>query len=221
LISLRKIGFVFDYFYRIFQPAGSMKQAVEARSMTDKAIADFVTELKSVAAAGDQAPAAVMARVAPLMRRLAADTSWVKPEHYETDEAQGFGITVLNEELDNTFLIEVICWAPGRGVAPHDHQTWGMVIGIDGEEINVDWARNDDGSKPGFADIETARETKVTNGVLACFEPNDIHSVRNASEKPSVSLHVYGRALASVQRSEFDPINKVQRPCPLRKRKTA
>jgi predicted metal-dependent enzyme (double-stranded beta helix superfamily) len=198
-----------------------MKQAVEARSMTDQAITDFVADMKAAANAGDQAPAAVMERVAPLLKRMAADTSWVRPEFYECDEAQGFGITILNEDPGHKFLVEAICWLPGRGVAPHDHQTWGMVVGIDGTEVNVDWARNDDGTKAGFADIANARETAVSNGVIVRFEPDDIHSVRNDSEKPSLSLHVYGRTPASLDRSEFDPINKVQRPCPQRKRKTA
>ncbi len=195
--------------------------------MTDKAIAEFVTELKAAAGAGagegaaNQAPAAVMARVAPLLARMAADTAWVRPEYYECDENQGFGITVLHEEPDHTFLVEAICWLPGRGVAPHDHQTWGMVVGIDGVEVNVDWRRSDDGTKPGFADIENALETAVDNGVIVRFEPDDIHSVRNDSDKPSLSLHVYGRTPSMLARSEFDPINKVQRPCPQRQRKTA
>jgi predicted metal-dependent enzyme (double-stranded beta helix superfamily) len=198
-----------------------MKQAVEARNMTDQAITDFVADMKAAANAGDQAPAAVMERVAPLLKRMAADTSWVRPEFYECDENQGFGITILNEDPGHEFLVEAICWLPGRGVAPHDHQTWGMVVGIDGVEVNVDWARKDDGAKAGFADITNARETAVSNGVVVRFEPNDIHSVRNDSEKPSLSLHVYGRAPSSLDRSEFDPINKVQRPCPQRKRRTA
>jgi len=189
--------------------------------MTDQAITEFVADLRAVSAEGDPAPDAVMARVAPLLGRMAADMSWVKPEYYDYDDDQGFGITILNEDDGNRLLVEAICWGPGRGVAPHDHQTWGMVVGIDGTEINVDWARNDDGSKPGFADIENARETAVENGVIVRFGPDDIHSVRNDSDKPSLSLHVYGLTPSALARSEFDPINKVQRPCPQRKRKVA
>ena len=51
--------------------------------------------------------------------------------------------------------------------------------------------------------------------------PDDIHSVRNEGDTPSLSLHMYGKALAKVERSEFDPINKTQRPCPQRVRKLA
>lgn len=188
--------------------------------MSDQQITDFVAELKTITAEVSD-PAAVIARVTPLLKGMAADTSWVKPEYYEADADQGFGITILNDGPNHELLVEAICWLPGLGVAPHDHQTWGMVVGIDGTEINVDWARHDDGAKPGFADLSTAREMPVSNGVVVSFLPDDIHSVRNDADKPSLSLHVYGVAPSSLARSEFDPINKIQRPCPERKRKVA
>lgn len=187
--------------------------------MSDKAVSEFVSELKNITANGED-PAAVIERIAPLVRKMADDISWVRPSYYQCDEEQGFGITVLNQEPDNGLFVEVICWLPGRGVAPHDHQTWGVVVGLDGEEINVDWRRLDDGSKPGFADLETAKETAVTHGAVVSFLPNDIHSVRNDGKVPSLSLHVYGNTLSAMKRSEFDPINKTQKPCPQRKRST-
>lgn len=188
--------------------------------MSDTVISNFVTELKT-ATAGIGDPAAILKRVSPIIEKMATDTSWVKPEYYQCDEDQGFGITILNEEPDNTLMVEVICWLPGRGVAPHDHQTWGIVVGIDGVEVNVDWLRRDDGSKPGFADIEIGKETDVSRGVVVSFLPDDIHGVRNDGDVPSLSLHVYGVTPASLNRSEFDPINKTQNPCPQRKRTLA
>jgi len=188
-----------------------------SKLVTDNIISKFVSDLKS-ATAGIHDPAEVIARVTPLLKPLADDTSWVRPEFYQCDEDQGFGINILNEEPDHTLLVEAIAWLPGRGVAPHDHQTWGMVVGIDGAEINVDWRRLDDGSKPGFADLEIAKETVVGHGDIVSFLPNNIHGVRNEGDVTSLSLHVYGKTLATLERSEFDPINKVQRLCPQRKR---
>lgn len=188
--------------------------------MTDNAIQNLVTELRA-ATAGIDDPAEAIRRVTPIVEKMATDTSWVQPAYYECDEEQGFGINILNEEPDHTLLVEVICWLPGRGVVPHDHQTWGVVVGIDGVEINVDWHRLDDGTKSGFADLEPTRETEVTRGTVCTLMPDDIHGVRNDGDVPSVSLHVYGRTLARLDRSEFDPVNKTQKPCPQRKRMTA
>ncbi|MDF1794202.1 MAG: cysteine dioxygenase family protein [Thalassobaculaceae bacterium] len=159
--------------------------------------------------------AALVGRLTP----LAEDRSWIAKDLYATDENQGFGITVLHEEPEDGFLLETVCWAPGRGVAPHDHQTWGVVMGLDGEEINVDWHRRDDGAVPGRADLEKAGETAVTGGVVKTFSPNDIHSIRNDSDRPSLSLHLYGRSLAKTDRSEFNPLAGTVAPCPKRVRR--
>ena len=96
-----------------------------------------------------------------------------------------------------------------------------IVVGLDGRETNVDWRRRDDGSRPGYADIEKARETVGGRGVMKTFMPNDIHSIRNDFDTPSLSLHVYGRNLAQVDRSEFSPLAKTQLPCPKRPKKQA
>lgn len=188
--------------------------------MTDDIISNFVVKLRSATRESSD-PTSIIERVTPLVELLADDTSWVRPTFYDCDEDQGFGINILHEEPDHTLLVEAIAWLPGRGVAPHDHQTWGVVIGIDGVEVNVDWKRLDDGSKEGFADLEIAKETVVGHGDVVSFRPNDIHGVRNEGDVTSLSLHVYGKTLATLERSEFDPINKIQRLCPQRKRKPA
>lgn len=189
------------------------------------AIERFVEDVRAAVAAHGEDREAVVAAVSPRMAALAADQSWVPASSTDIDEAQGFGIVVLHEEADDApgqgFLVETICWAPGRGVAPHDHQTWGIVVGLDGEEVNIDWKRLDDGATPGHADLELSEETVVTRGVVKTFAPNDIHGIRNDSDHPSLSLHVYGRNLARIARSEFNPVTKTQAPCPVRAKKPA
>jgi predicted metal-dependent enzyme (double-stranded beta helix superfamily) len=188
--------------------------------MSTYALSDFVSDLRTLATeTGD--PAATAEKVVPLAQRLVAENDWSDPMYREAGQDQGFGICVLSAEPDDTLFVETICWLPGRGVAPHDHQTWGVVVGIDGDEINLNWTRNDDGSKPGFADLSVASEVTVGPGEAATFMPDDIHSVRNDGPSPTVSLHVYGKVLSTLERSEFDPIIQVQRPCPQRIRRQA
>ena len=92
-------------------------------------------------------------------------------------------------------------------------------MGIDGVEININWRRSDDGSNPDFADLQAGEERQIRNGDVVLLLPDDIHSVRNEGENTSLSLHIYGRALSSLERYEFDPINKIRRVCPQRKRR--
>lgn len=144
----------------------------------------------------------------------------MKPSFYDCDEAQGFGISILHEEPD-TLLVEAIAWLPGRGVAPHDHQTWGVVVGLDGDETNVNRERRDDGSRSGYADLAVRNEVVVRRGDVLGFLPDDIHSVQNDGAQASLSLHIYGKSLAHIDRSEFDPEQKIERPCPKRVRNRA
>lgn len=185
--------------------------------MTGLAIGDLAEQIKQVLARSTDQKM-VLDEVGRLAKPYAGDLGWLEPACYEADEGQGIGIKVLHEDPDPGLLIETVSWLPGRGVAPHDHQTWGVVIGLMGREMNVTWARKDAGDKPGYAELEKASEVEVTNGHVVTLTPSDIHSVRNEGEELSMSLHIYGRGLAHTGRSEFDPIAKVERPCPVRKR---
>ena len=182
------------------------------------AVAELVTQMKKACAASDD-PNEIVTAVAPAAKSLAKNKNWLKPEYFECDKGQGMGITILNEEPDHSILVETVAWLPGHGVAPHDHQTWGVVVGIDGVEININWRRSDDGSNPDFADLQAGEERQIRNGDVVLLLPDDIHSVRNEGENTSLSLHIYGHALSSLERYEFDPINKIRRVCPQRKRR--
>ena len=181
-------------------------------------MARFVSEVEALSAR-ETAVDAILSGVAALAAPLAENRDWLEPRFYAADEDQGFGISILHQAPEHGLLVETIAWLPGRGVAPHDHQTWGVVVGLDGAETNVDWRRLDDGATAGFADLEVAAETVAGPGDCVLLRPDDIHSVRNDGAATALSLHVYGHTLAHMARSEFDPIAKVQRPCPQRVRR--
>ena len=54
--------------------------------------------------------------------------------------------------------------------------------GIEGEEKETMWRRNDDGAKPGYADLEQGAEAIMTAGKVSCFLTGDIHTVWNVSD---------------------------------------
>jgi len=103
---------------------------------------------------------------------------------------------------------------PGRGVTPNGHENWGVVVGLDGMETNINWHRKDDGVKLGYAGLEVRNDVILTFGQTCTFMPDDIHSVRNEGDTSALSLHVYGRSLSQTGRFEFDPASKAVKPCP-------
>ena len=158
---------------------------------------DFVAELRGVATAG-LPEAAALERVKPLVARLARSRSWVRPEYYECDPEQGFGVHVLHEQPDHSLWAIAASWLPQRGAPPHNHGTWAVVAGIDGEEKNTLWRRR--GNK-----LEHYRSQTIGPGQVATFLGDEIHSVTNEGPRTTLSLHVYGRNLNFAQRSRFDP----------------
>jgi predicted metal-dependent enzyme (double-stranded beta helix superfamily) len=170
----------------------------------------FIEDLRRVASETTD-PRDIIGRVRPLARDLAlARVSWLRQEHYETDTAQGFGFQLLHEEADHTLPVVVVAWPPGGGALPHNHGTWGVVAGVDGPETNVFWRRLDDGSRPGYAEIEPEGTKIFAEGDVVSLLPETIHSVRNETDRVTVSLHVYGKHINYTGRSQFDPATNTE-----------
>ena len=131
----------------------------------------------------------------------------------EVDEEQGFGLHLPHEEDNHDLAVFVIAWAPGRGLAAHNHKTWAVVAGIEGQEHETNYRRLDDGLKSGFAQLEKTHEETILAGNVVCCMPEDIHSVHNNGAQIAVSLHTYGRHLNYTGRSLFDSETHSETPC--------
>jgi predicted metal-dependent enzyme (double-stranded beta helix superfamily) len=79
-----------------------------------------------------------------------------------------------------------------------------VVVGIEGQEEEINFERVDDGTSPGFADLKRGGEHLMGLGDIARCYPEHIHSVRNIGKDISMSLHTYGRHINYTGRSEFD-----------------
>ena len=110
----------------------------------------------------------VFKRLAPLAESLAASADLKAHVRKDCDPVQGFGFQVLHEEPDHTLAVAVLSWLPGRGTPPHDHGTWGLVVGVEGDEVNEFWKRVDDGSQPGYADLQKLSEKVFAPGQPCC-----------------------------------------------------
>ena len=171
------------------------------------AVTDFVEKLRR-ARNGSASDAELLHQVAPLLAELARSKAWIRPDHYDCDAAQGFGVHVLHEEPGNLWLVAV-AWLPHRGAAPHNHGTWAVIAGVDGAEENVVWTRHGGVLERGPAEI-------VGPGQVTTFPGNAIHSVFNAGDRTTLSLHAYGRNLNAVERSQFDPDTGEEKPFKLK-----
>ena len=171
----------------------------------------YVHDLRTITAE-ETDPVRITDRVAPLAKKFAHAPEWLRPEHRECDLEQGFGVHLLHEEPNHDLAVFLISWLPNRGTAPHNHETWAVVVGMEGQEQEVNYDRLDDGSKRGYADLKRSGEHVMTPGdVVRCY-PEHIHSVWNVGKDISMSLHTYGRHINCTGRSEFDPEHKREKP---------
>lgn len=174
-------------------------------------VAECIEALRNITHRESEAKA-VIASVRPLAERLAMSDELGKRERKTPDPEQGFGFDLLHEEPDHTLVAAILTWLPGRITPPHDHGTWGVIAGIEGEEINTFWRRTDDGSQPGRARVEKESEIILTPGSSLVLMPRTIHSIENRSDGINVSLHIYGMHINHTERSQFDPERETAEP---------
>ena len=170
----------------------------------------FVTDLRRIT--GEESDeSGIVRRIAPLAGKLAATPGFMTETDENYDEAQGFCLRLLHEEPDHSNAVFLFSWLPGRGTPAHNHKTWGVVVGVEGEEKETWWRRVDDGTRAGYAQLEPLSERRLTPGDVSSFLSDDIHTVCNDTERVSWSLHIYGRHINHTGRSEFDPVARTEK----------
>ena len=65
----------------------------------------------------------------------------------------------------------------------------------------------DDGSDPEWCELKKTRTVLSKPGEVSLLIPeiDEIHQIDNSTNKPTVEIHVYGQALASIERCRFNP----------------
>ncbi len=175
----------------------------------------YVRDLRTITAE-ETDPTKITELVALLARKFAQSPELRRPEYRECDDEQGFGVHLLHEEPNHDLAVFLISWLPNRGTTPHNHKTWAVVVGMEGQEQEINYDRLDDGAKLGYAELKCSGEQVMSAGDIARCYPEHIHSVRNVGKDISMSLHTYGRHINYTGRSEFDLEQKRETPYMIR-----
>jgi len=171
----------------------------------------YVSDLRAITAKEND-PVKITDLVALLAKKFAQSPGWFRPEYRECDAEQGFSVHMLHEEPNHDLAVFLVSWLPNRGTAPHNHKTWAVVVGMEGEEKEISYDRLGDAATPGFADLKRGGEQVITAGEITRCYPEHIHSVWNVGKNISMSPHTYGRHINYTGRSEFDLEHKCEKP---------
>lgn len=152
--------------------------------------------------------AAQLNEVAQVLLQLAARADLFPDSHFPAPAAgEQETLYLLGEDADQRNALYVWRPAPGLATAVHDHSTWVVVVGLEGEEPNTFWRRTDDGFIPGHCSLEAAGARRVGPGQWCALGPRDIHSVAIDGPRAIKHLHLYGRSLMDLpERVDFDPV---------------
>jgi predicted metal-dependent enzyme (double-stranded beta helix superfamily) len=149
--------------------------------------------------------AAIVAEATPHFEELLADMSWLD-EKFQQPQEGGIANYMLAKAVDDSWTVVSTVWWPDYGTPVHDHMIWGMVGVWNGMELERRYHRVDDGSRPGYAEMQEIGVAYNRPGDVSGLVPpdDDYHLIHNPTDKPSCSIHVYGGSLDGVLRHSYN-----------------
>ena len=135
-----------------------------------------------------------------LLGALIARDDWL-PDAFAAPDPQRYRQYLLYCDPLERFSIVSFVWGPGQRTPIHDHTVWGLVGVLRGAERSVAYRAAAAGP------LEQCGDSQLGPGDIEAVSPRigDIHAVSNAlTDRPSVSIHVYGGNIGAVHRHVFD-----------------
>jgi len=136
-----------------------------------------------------------------LLKKLVVIDDWL-PDRYAQASSSGYQQYLLHADSQERFSVVSFVWGPSQKSPIHDHTVWGIVGILRGAEFEQSYSRASDGRF-----VEQGAPERLVQGEVTAVSPSvgDFHQVSNAMvDQSSVSIHVYGANIGSVQRSMYE-----------------
>lgn len=101
----------------------------------------------------------------------------------------------LAQDDDDRFALYAQRSASAVSTPAHNHTTWAVVVGFEGQELNRFYERNDEGG------VTETHQHLVEAGTGVAMLPDDLHSIH--LDTPSLNFHCYGLALERLDERVF------------------
>jgi rhodanese-related sulfurtransferase/predicted metal-dependent enzyme (double-stranded beta helix superfamily) len=165
-----------------------------------RAIDAFLAQARGLLAhKGDAADRPTLQAVADALIALGQQKSLFPAAHFPIDAARPAQVYRLAEDADGGFALYLSAGLAGKAQPPHDHTTWAVIAGVEGNERNVLYRRE----KTADASRDTLVQTgtvDVASGSAVVLLPDDVHTIELIGGQDGRHLHFYGRALQLLDR---------------------
>ncbi len=144
---------------------------------------------------------AMLTQGSALLRALVARDDWL-PEASAAADLARYQQHLLWCDPYQRFSVVSFVWGPGQHTPVHDHTVWGLIGMLRGMEAEQRYDLD-----PASGRIMPTERSTLKPGEVAAVSPalGDVHEVRNAlTDRPSISIHVYGANIGAVHRHVFD-----------------
>ena len=183
-------------------------------SPTDDRLARYLREVRGVL---DRRPSnrVIIREVSKATKELCQDDRWLD-ERWRVGDPDRYARHLLHRDPQGRFVVLALVWQPGQVTPIHDHACWGVMGLVSNALEEHCYERLDDGSRPGYCELEQTRGADVGEGGVSYLLPpyDEIHWIGNTSDRPTISLHVYGREIDQV--NVFDAEAGTVRPMKVR-----
>lgn len=104
------------------------------------------------------------------------------------------------------FSLRLFLWDPGEYTPVHDHSSWGVIGPVSGELEAINYRREDDGSREGYARLVEVERVRLRPGETGYTLPlnEGIHATGNPTQESMLSLSLYGNPLPRKYIHGFD-----------------
>jgi predicted metal-dependent enzyme (double-stranded beta helix superfamily) len=128
-----------------------------------------------------------------LAQDLAALGTRLQPDRFPRAQPGEELVYPLIEQSQGPSLY-IVSDGVGTSSPPHEHQTWALIVGLAGNEMNTFYSLST--AEP---DVPIpAHRRNVSAGDFVVLDSSAIHSTSVAGTEPTYHLHLYGRALSSL-----------------------
>ena len=160
-----------------------------------RAVGETVARVRAIEREQGVTRAALAAIKGELIALAGRRDLFPRDEFIPPDEAPRDRLYCLSEDADHRFALYLNACLPGRSTPPHDHTTWAVIVGIDGDEANRVYERTDDRATPGRGTVRVVHEEVIRAGTGMAYMPDDIHSIHVVGANPILHLHMYGTSI--------------------------